>query len=518
MQKCPRCSAPLQKATALNKGTSEFWLECSSNNCNTFVNTYQPLPHQSAFHQDPSRFSANFGGFGSGKTLTSRQELYKHIFLTPNGTGLIGANVTSQYEQTIKRDIEADIPIQFIRSVSTQKSYIEFINGYRLIFRPFDDVDKLRSYNIDFFLIVEASEVKFEAFVQLKSRIRNTAATTLQADWRKGIIESNPDSGWIRTEILLKAHKVNTYGDVDTFPEPSGDLDTSLQAHVTSSNQNTFLPSGFLKDLEQSRPLWWVKRYIYGSFLYSEGLVYPSAMKHTIPKFDIPKHWKRICAFDYGLRDDAVFLFGAVDQRLNILFIYREIRVNNKNISDLANLFHEGAKDIPVGGWICAPIIDPKSAPRRDYDKKTLADHFVDYGINFQPGHVSLDARIYRLNTYLECGKLKIFNNCQFLIDELREYKFLPQSLDKNTRAIDKPEDKHNHGINALEWITMELPSDPKNLSNGVYSKSGLNLAELKRPSAIPYAIHALSDTNRDDRHSSDIEGFTGFTGVEYIF
>ena len=45
------------------------------------------------------------------------------------------------------------------------------------MFRPLDDVDKLRSYNLTMFIIVEASEVDPEAFTQLKTRLRNLNAS-----------------------------------------------------------------------------------------------------------------------------------------------------------------------------------------------------------------------------------------------------------------------------------------------------------------------------------------------------
>ena len=60
--RCPRCGAPTEKATALNKGPSEFWYSCIK--CNTYINTYQPQKHQHRVHQDPTRFLANFGGYG----------------------------------------------------------------------------------------------------------------------------------------------------------------------------------------------------------------------------------------------------------------------------------------------------------------------------------------------------------------------------------------------------------------------------------------------------------------------
>lgn len=223
--RCPRCQARLQPAEAWT-GESEFWLECSNPDCNTFVNTYIPQPHQREFHEDTHRITANFGGFGSGKTTTSRMELEKHLLITPHGLSLIGANVTSQYEQTIKKDFESDFPKAFYQSFSTQKQYADFKNGHRLLYRPYDDPDKLRSYNLTSFLILEASEVKEESFTQLKTRLRNMRAATIKTDeegepvykalpngqtvpvyehdWRRGIVESNPSAGKLNSPARFK--------------------------------------------------------------------------------------------------------------------------------------------------------------------------------------------------------------------------------------------------------------------------------------------------------------------------
>lgn len=498
LDRCPRCGAVWKIATAMNGGPSEFWRECSNPSCNTYLNTYVPQEHQAAFHEDSHTFVGNFGGYGSGKTLTSREEIYKHIFLTPHGTTLIGANVGSQYEQTIKREIEADLPRAFIKRVSTQKSYMDLINDHRVMYRPYDDPDKLRSYNLTSFLIVEASEVKRESFTQLKTRLRNTAATVPQRDengdivyktlkngvrvpvidhiWTKGIIESNPSAGWIKNDVLIVSDEIHKHGEiVDEYEVDPDVADPAISTHVTSTSANEFLPDNFIAQNVKNKPMWWVNRYIYGSFLYAEGKVYPKSGACIIDEFEIPKHWKRIVAFDYGLADDAVFIAGAVDIEKGILYIYDESRTNDNNVETLAKIFFEFTKDIPVGGWICPPIIDPKSGPKRDYDKKSLSDHFLDYGISFIPGYINVDARIFRLNTYFESGRLKIFRKCKALITELDNYKFrADESL--NSGFTGKPVDKDNHGINALEWITMELPADPKNILYGVYGKDGLDL------------------------------------------
>jgi phage terminase large subunit len=241
--------------------------------------------------------------------------------------------------------------------------------------------------------------------------------------------------------------------------------------------------------------LWWVNRYVFGSFLYAEGLVYPNALRYVCETFEIPKHWKRVMAYDYGLSDDSVFLYGAIDEEHNLLYIYKEIRINNKNVEELARLFNENAKDIPVGGWARPPIIDPKSGVKRDYDKKTLIDHFLDYGISFTPGAISIDARIYRLTTYIDCGKIRIMDCCTGLIKELREYKFKAKNMD--TEGWDnKPEDKNNHAINPLEWICMALPADPNKLIYGIYDGSGVDVTKPK-DNIDEYAIFALSDNTK---------------------
>lgn len=280
LHQCPRCNAPWKPAIAISGAPSEFWFRCSNPKCNTYYNSYMPQPHQYEFHIDPHRFTGNFGGYGSGKTLTSREEVFKHFFITPNGNTLIGANVQSQYEQTIKREIEADLPATFIKRVNTQKQYYDLINGHRVMYRPFDDPEKLRSYNLTQFVIVEASEVKHASFTQLKTRLRNTKAGVpllnpdtgeieykpskngvkipyMAHDWRRGIIESNPDAGWIRDDVLLVSDEIYKHGQVyDIYDQLESEKDPNISTHVTATSANEYLPEDFIQMNTKNKPAW----------------------------------------------------------------------------------------------------------------------------------------------------------------------------------------------------------------------------------------------------------------------
>lgn len=489
--KCPTCNSQVKPAITISQQPSEFWLECTR--CNTLINTYKPQAHQMPVHEDDHLYVMNAGGYGTGKTLTTRQEVYKHLLLTPNANILIGANITAQYEQTIKRDIEADLPKLLVQRVNVQKSYIDLVNGARIMFRPFDDPDKLRSLNLSMFVIIEASETDGDTFHQLKTRLRSHAAFNTTHDWRKGIIETNPGVGWIRSDVLLNADSIHTYGSTVEQSPVSLTPDPNISVHIASTDSNAYLPPNFIQELTMNKPSWWVQKFVYGSFMYAEGLVYPSGIKSIVPAFKIPPHWKRLIACDYGLANKFSFLAAAIDPQ-GVVHIYRNETTSNKSIEALAKQYFEFTEDIPQGALYTAPLLDPKSGAKRDYNKKTLYDHFLDYNIAFQPGHVSIDARIFRVNTYFESGRLKIHDSCPEIIEELENYKFPERTLASKTHS-NKPIDKDNHSINAMEWICMALPSNPAQLQFGSFSGDHFQSSnqreeipwQLKDPDQTPY-------------------------------
>ena len=493
---CPRCGSSLVPTASISGAPSTDWLECSNKVCNTFVDTYHPMPHQASVHRDSHRILGNFGSYGTGKTKTSEKEIEKHIFLTPNANILLGANITSQYEQTLLRDFEKSFPAAFLESRSVQKGYLDFINGARLMLRPFDDPDKLRSNNYSLVVMLEASEINADAFHQLKTRLRNMSASKYDPDtntlysWRKLICESNPDSGWIRTDVLLVSDTIYTHGkyakdDYKSQQDPAN-IDPAISTHVASTDVNTYLPADYIQVNSKNKPDWWVKRFLHGSFMFAEGLVYPHAMKCIVktPRDSegrplTPRHfphWKILIAHDYGLMDEATFVYAAVDINRNKLIVYKVDHTNNVPLKELANLFKKGTADIAFGQMYTTPIIDPKNN-KRDYDKKDLISHYQDYGITFKPGFINVEARIIRLNDYIESGNLEIWDCCDFLIKELKDYKFKPKTLDDRS-SKNTPIDNNNHAINALEWIGMELPANPARLSVTGYDEYGRPISE----------------------------------------
>ena len=518
--RCPRCGSPMKPAIAVNDVESQFWMKCTQNNCQTYIDTYIPLPHQEKIHADPHRYVGIFGGYGSGKTQCTIKDDEKHMLTTPNGTTIVGSAVLSQVEETWEKDWGNDFPADFIKSRNKQKKTYQLLNGHTLLIKSYYDEELLRSLNVSRFHIVEASAVDFEIFTQLKTRLRNNTGTIpltdknnspifdpesntfiLDADWRKGIIESNPSSGWIRDDFLLNSDHLDTNGSTIQYAR-NLTLDPSMSSYVIPTKANIYLPPTFYEDNARNKPDWWVARYLNGSFDYAEGLVYPKAFVSFINSFDVPEEFPRLVAMDYGIRDPSAFIFGAIDTKQGIIYIIDEIYQNNMNAKGLARFYRE-KEDLYTVNPFRTPVMDGRSINKRnDLDLRTIGDLFRDEGIYFEAAQMDLEARLTRLNELFESYTIKIFKDkCPNLYKEITNYKFPDRkSNDKTQKGGDKPMDKNNHAVNALEFLVMEVPKDMTNLKTRAYDEYGRIITSSTKPkkSKVPegYNPYALP-TNR---------------------
>ena len=512
--KCPRCGQPMVRCTAWSGAESEFWYKCSrAPKCNTYFNSFKPLPHQASVLSDNHKFILNAGGFGSAKTYTTRQLIYKQLFLSPKATVLVGANVMSQYEQTIKRELEADIPKEFVKKYNTQKQYMELQNGARIVYRPLDDVDKLRSMNLSAFFIIEGSEVSPDAFTQLKSRLRNMAAAhksgkTYDYFRGKGVVETNPDSGWVRSEMLDVSEVIKHHGTANKAYLPGPNPDKAVSTHISSSDANPYLPANYIRDLCAGKPKWWVDRYVYGSFEFANGLVCPKYKDAIVPTFTPPKEWVKLIGHDPGLIDASAFVNIAIDDKQGIAYVYRDHQYHDLGVAELYERWvKEIAYDINATEFYTQPVMDGKMHGRRMFtDKNTLDQMWASYGVHFQPGHIPVLDRVWRLNTYLETGRLKIMDCCENLLRELPEYKWAPCSLKGS--SVEKPVDKNNHSIDAMQFALMELPEDPKKLILGAYTGFGSRL-DTNRDAHKKQVMWMFSENNPEpaDEYTFTMEG-----------
>lgn len=424
---------------------------------------------------------------GSGKTTTSVMEVIRHVIETPNGATLMGAATFPQLEQTSMKEFFERVPTKFIKHYSKQKNYVDMLNGHRVLFRPLDSEGKARSLNLTCFHIEEASEVNYDYFVQLQTRLRNTVTKN-----HLGILSSNPDISWIRNDFLLKSARI--VGTETRYHQDPFEVNKQFSSHIAPTHLNKYLPPDFYEVTAKNKPNWWVERYLRGSFEFSEGQVYPELNQSIVEPFDIPKHWTRVFAADYGLRDATVMLGVAINPEDGIAYVYDEHYESGKPIPYHAEKMLKMMDGIPPGK-ILRVIGDPAGKRKSERDMRSIYDHYAEYGIYFEPGMNRIEDGIMKVFTYFMLGKLKIFSNLKNTIREGLNYKYKAQELDSAKNSDEKPEDKDNHTMDALRYAIQELPDDPNQLVNKSFGQSDVNYGNMESDNEIPFALQDEDDS-----------------------
>jgi YD repeat-containing protein len=547
--RCPRCGSPMVIPTSINETPSSHWLRCSQLSCKTFFDTFVPLDSQMTISLDTHKRVGVFGGYGSGKTSINYKNDEKHIMITENGETLIGAATLVQIDNTIKKDFENDFPLEFVKQYSRQKNKITFVNGHILYYRTLQSEGDIRSYNLTRAHLLEASEIKHESYVQLQTRVRNEAAIIPKTnsdgspvivynekegkfikvplyDWLQIIIESNPDSGWIRDDVLFRSEEILIHEKTDErYNIPPGQALPFLSSHIIPTKANYHLPADFEANLRAGKPDWWVRRYLHGSFQYSEGLVYPKWVDRIVPDFEIPKTWQRIIGYDYGLNDNSHFVFGAIDwhgenkiTHKPAVFWFRELVRSDMNITSLANDYKKVLRQsVPIGSLYRTPVMDAKSYGKRTVtgDMKQIGQLFREAGCFFKGAHMDLSTRVLHLNDFINNSRVFFFETAFAKANvEGTDYKFPARSLAKDDKKVDKPIDVRNHGINAVEFAMMELSRTlrPDFVDITYDYDSYGNLIEKKAPKKKNQGYHPLMNKeDYDDYDDNEYEGFAQF-------
>lgn len=480
-----------------NENHSEWWVKCPD--CKHMLFCYEPMPHQARFHADPSKFKMYAGGYGSAKTSTCGAEFITFALTTPNGSGLVGAQTYPQLERTAKKQILDMMPSEFIESYDKQQNVMKLKNGYEIMFRSFDDEQKLRSLNLSHVWIEEANGTSLEIYTQLQTRLRHHAT-----DFHRIIMSTNPDRNWIKSEILMKAARI--FGSKVRYPQKVADINPNISVHIARTELNTYLPPTYIQDVAAGKPAWWVRRYLEGSFENAEGAVYPNFEKNIEYelKYEDILHkvkyegWKVIGGGDFGLLDPTVLLLGAIDPTTGTVYVYDEYYRSRVAVPTHAREMKGRMAHIPLGG-LMKLVGDPAGAKRNINDRVSLFSNYAEYGIYFQKGNNRIEAGLQKVYSYLEMGKLKVLSHLENTIEEHINYMYKPVELGKP--VDEKPVDGNDHTCDSLRYMINELPDDPSQLITVSYGAHDFRNIGATTDSHLPHALRNDEDSlsSKDD-------------------
>ena len=182
---------------------------------------------------------------------------------------------------------------------------------------------------------------------------------------------------------------------------------------------------------------------------------------HVIKPFEIPSHWKRYIAMDYGL-DKLAVLWFARDPEGNA-YAYKEIHQGDLIVSEACKKIKDMNKDDRIE---C--IYAPRDLwNRRQETGKSVADIFAEYGLPLVQTSVSrvdgwmatkewlkvLESRHIITGELILTSKLKIFDTCEYLV------KYLPlvQKDEKNVNDVATEPHEFTHIVDSLRYFCVNF-------------------------------------------------------------
>jgi len=370
-----------------------------------------------------TRFNVYYGGAGSGKSHFVTQKVilktlqYKRKVLVVRKVG-----------RTIKDSIWAlfnrvlDQMPQVVKSVNKSDFTIELFNDTVILFKGFDDPEKIKSIEgITDIVIEEASELTEDDFDQLNLRLRASSGM-LQIH-----LMFNPVSkaNWVYKRFFL-----------------NGTPEDTVIVHTTYKD-NPYLPKEYvdsLMRLERTNPAYY-KIYVLGEFATLDKLVFPVKTVRLINNDEV-KDLPFWIGLDFGyVNDPTAITWGRVDQEHKILYItgeYDKTGMTNDVI----------AETITSLGFAKEQIVADSAEPKSIVELKRLG---IRRCIPAVKGPDSVKNGIDRLQRY----DIIIDERCTNTIEEFDNYTWIKDK--KTGEYINEPIDAFNHHIDSIRYGTQNV-------------------------------------------------------------
>jgi len=359
---------------------------------------YEPNNWAAPFHRSSMQNCCLVGGLGSGKSYAAVQEIKALALENPGFTYLIGRKTLPSLRDTTMKTFFASMEDGLIKKHDKTHNIVTLVNGAEFIFRPLDDMEKMKSLEIAGFFIDEANEISQDMYNTLKSRVRQKFKGQEPKMYRS-IIALNPteEDHWIPQlflHIRPKGHEMFTSTTLDNMHNlPDGYIDE--------------LKSTFSPDMQQ--------RMIYGLFgkVFKGRPVFPQFSRgNYVRAFEYDPSLPIIRGWDFGYNRPAVVWAQMKGKQIRLLAemmgkeIYLSDFIKNEVMPYQMSLF--GQLKLKT-----LDFCDPRGSDESDKGKSSV-QVLNDHGV----------FPAYR-RTWIEEG-LKVIKECMDTVDkESGESNFL---------------------------------------------------------------------------------------------
>ena len=369
------------------------------------------------------------GGYGSGKTFSGSLLgiLLCHKF--PGIRGLVGAQTyTLVRDTTLQTYFEHLDNMGFMEgkdyewSASQQK--MRFKNGSEILFRHFDEPNKLKSLNLGFVEIEEMSDIPYDTFLMLLSRMRQKIKKSWTNFKYRIFGHTNPEMcrGWI-----YKTFMVNP-------PE-------NYRLITAPTTENIYLPEGYCEELKKLYDEQYYKIFVLAQNAeYNNGLVIKDFTEENVKEISYQPEFDLHISCDFNVDPMAWVLAHKTDDKV---FYFDEIVLENTTTAKACEEFcrrypnHKGK--IIINGDASG---DNRSCTSEYTNyviiKKMLLKHGYDVEIKIKPYNPPIKNRVMAFNAKVRSADgeicLYVDKKCEKLLYNIYNLKYK-----EGTSQIDIP-------------------------------------------------------------------------------
>ena len=281
----------------------------------------------------------------------------------------------------------------------------------------------------------------------LASRLRTTDPT-IQTYLRCTANPGGVGSHWVKNRYIAPADHNSSFLGKDGLTRKF--IPAKLE-------DNPYLAEdGVYEQMLKSLPPIQRRQLLEGNWDVAEGAAFVEfdPLTHVITPFELPLHWERVKAVDYGYAAESCCLWGIMDQNDGTLIIYRELYRKGLTGEELGAIITSMELEDP---YSVSGVLDTAAWARTGTTGPTVGEALVRQGHKLRPAdknRVQGKIQIHEFLKVKENGRprLQIFNSCPNLIRELQSIplsKTNPEDVD--THASD-------HAYDALRYMIMSRP------------------------------------------------------------
>ncbi|MBP3847295.1 phage terminase large subunit [bacterium] len=394
---------------------------------------YNLLDAQRQFLEIPHDYTLDVavyqGGYGSGKTFAGSLLGILLALKYPKIKGLVGAQTyTLVRDTTLQTYFEHLDAMGFTRDIdykwSSTEQKLSFYNGSEILFRHFDEPNRLKSLNVGFVEIEEMSDTPYETFKMLLARLRQKPYSNWKNFQYRIFGHTNPEiqQGWI-----YKTFFVN--------PNPN------YRIICAPTTQNIYLPKGFCEELKQLYDEKYYNTFVLGQTgNYNENLVVKDFTDDNIKDIKYHNDLDVHISCDFNVDPMAWVLAHKTEDKV---FYFDEIVLENTTTSKASEEFcrrypnHKGK--IIINGDASG---DNRSCTSEYTNyviiKKKLLSFGYDADIKIKPFNPPIKNRVAAFNAKVRNANgdicLYVSPKCEKLLYNIRNLKYI-----EGTSKIDVP-------------------------------------------------------------------------------